>query len=353
MKQIKGHQIPQSFHGVAIAEYAMLLGIIGVVVVASLSLLGESTSNLFLQTSTTVTQTQFNWFTPATTNLGSALAVTGNSSAAGVVHLKGGGYYNLVVDPVTGQPMLQMVNGSSGVNVNVSSVEGSRYNTLGGLMLASKLDQLAQQETDPQLKAYYSQLAKYSYYIGGAEGVMDNVKDVSQASVYLAKIDPATGLYQAYTLGDGLRDINSYQLQLQTLLTNPPANLNAQEFATVMPYAVDVTNIAQNYLNNFQQFISPTGQVTENFGDASMCHSTAVYGGCDLGTPGPGAALADVSNAVSNPPNVHEMLGQTYDSLVSLDQLKINASKVLTDYSVQDVPVVSTFKDAVTVDSHS
>jgi len=357
-------QAPQSGtvpSGVALTEYALLLGLVSLLAFAGLGMLGDTSFNLFAQTGNMLSDMGFGQKLALKNVTTGGLTVTGGSTvfaktaapgSASSLALKGSGYYQMVIDPVTGQPSLKLVDGSSGVNVNVSSVDGSRFNTLGSIMLANKLDQLASQQTDPQLKDYYSQLAKYAYYMGGAEGVMDNVPGISQGNVQAGHYDPVTGTLQTYTLGDGLRDINTYQQQLKDLLANPPANLNAQEFQQVMPYAVDVANIGQNYLNNFKQFISPDGQVTQNFGDPSQCQSTGA-GGCNLGTPGPGASLADASNAVANPPGVHEMSGQSYDSLVPLDQLKINASQVLANYNVKDTPVVTTFTDAQTVDSHS
>lgn len=347
--------------GVAIAEYGILLAMVAVLAVGGLTLLGNANFNLFAQAGNILSELGFGDFTPLKDTSGEQLAVTGAGMAPGTpgstgqsrVYLKGGDYYTMVVDPATGQPSLKMINGATGVSVNVSSVEGSRFNTLGSVMLAKKLEELAQTQTDPNLKGYYGQLAKYAYYMGGAEGVMDNVGEVAWDNVMAGKADPVTGVYQTYTLGDGLRDLFSYQQTLQGLLNNPPVNLDAGEFGQVMPYAVDVTNIAQNYLNNFQQFITPDGEVPQNFGNPSQCNSAAEHGGCDLGTPGPGASLANVDSAVVNPPNVHRMIGVSYDSLVPLDKLKANANQLLANYSVADVPVVATFQDAKIVDART
>ena len=359
MMQPQAPQPERVPRGIALAEYGILLGLVSLLAVAGLTMLGDASFNLVAQTGNILSDMGF----------GQKLALRGNANAGGLastilggaagsgstststLHLTGSGYYQMVIDPQTGQPTLKLIDGSSGVNVNVSSVDGSRFNTLGSIMLASKLDQLAAQQTDPQLKDYYSQLAKYAYYIGGAEGVMDNVSEVAQGNVQTGHYDPVTGTLQTYTLGDGLRDIYAYDQKLKDLMANPPANLNTQEFQQVMPYVVDVTNIGQNYLNNFKQFIGPDGQVTQNFGDPAQCHQTRV-GGCDLGIPGPGASLADASNAVAAPPGSHEMSGMSYDSLVPLDQLKINASRVLVNYDVKNTPVVATFTDARTTDSH-
>jgi len=353
-------QIQARTFGVAVTEYALLLAMIAVLAIGGVSMLGDASHDLFAQVGNEFYKLGFGTFTPLKGSMKAlALQVGGlmngavgapGSIASSKAYLKGGGYYNVVINPATGQPRLKLVNGTSGVNINVSSVEGSRFNTLGSVMLAAKLDTLAEQQTDPQLKDYYAKLARLSYYMGGAEGVMDNVGELAWGNVYPQTLDLATGNIQVYSLGDGLRDLNAYQDQFQALLSNPPANLNAQEFRQVIPYAADSSNIAQNYLNNYQQFLGPNGEVPKNFGDPNQCH---LSGGCDLGTPGPGASLADVSNAVANPAGAHEMLGVSYDSLVPLDRMKTMASQFLANYQAQDTPVASTFEDAKTVDSHA
>lgn len=363
MKQFIVSDEIQAQHGIAIPEYSILLGLVTLLAIGGLTLLGDATQSLFSQSGGTLRGNSM-----ALINQGDASNISGTApyllkkatnfgGAPSTLSLKGGGYLNMAIDPATGQPVLQVVNGSSGVNVNVNSVEGSNYNVLGGVMLANKLDELASQQTDPKVKDYYSSLAKYAYYLGGAEGVMDNVKQVAWENVSKGTWDPKTGMLQTYTLGDGLRDVYSYQQQLQSLLSNPPGDINAQELKQVMPYALDAANIAQNYVNTFDKFIDANGQVKQNFGDPSQCSTQSqamgLPGGCNLGTPSPGAAIANVANAVASPPNGHEMLGIPYDQLVQLSQLKINANKVLAAYDVSDTQVVATFTDARITDTHA
>jgi Flp pilus assembly pilin Flp len=351
--------------GVAIPEYAILLGLVLVLAMGGITMLGDSTKNLLSLTGNTVNRIGGG----SRATVSSALPlITVNASASSASHvvgsssrlasqLKGRGYYNMVIDPTTGQPTLRLVKGSSGVNINVNSVEGSRYNVLGTIMLAKKLDEMAAQKSDSQVKDYYARLAKYAYYLGGAEGVMDNVSQVAWNNVAKGQWDSKTGVYQTYTLGDGLRDVFSYQQQLQVLLTNPPDNLNNQELKQVMPFATDALNIAKNYLNTFDAFIGPNGEVPKNFGDPGQCgaqnQSSGAVGGCNLGNPGPGASLTDASKAVVDPPNGHEMLGISYDALVPLSQLKLNAELLLADHSVTAIPVVATFTAAQAIDVHA
>lgn len=366
MKQFILSDEVQAQRGIAIPEYSILLGLVTILAIGGLSLLGDATQSLFHQSGNTLRGTSMALFNQGDASNTALYGDSKKASAFGdavvggapsTVSLKGTGYLNMTIDPATGQPVLKVVNGSSGVNVNVNSVEGSHYNVLGSMMLANKLDELASQQTDPKVKDYYSNLAKYAYYLGGAEGVMDNVKQVAWANVSKGTWDPKTGVFQTYTLGDGLRDIYSYQNQLQSLLTNPPSYVNAQELKQVMPYATDAANIAQNYVNTFDKFIDSNGQVKQNFGDPGQCtiqsSVAGMPGGCNVGTPSPGASLTDAANAVLSPPNGHEMLGISYDELVPLSQLKINANKVLSAYDVTDTPVIATFTDAKTVDTHS
>jgi Flp pilus assembly pilin Flp len=378
MRHEKNQSANKTFQpGVAVTEYGLLLGLVGLLALTGLSTLGGSTSNLLRMAGDSLGHIgegfwkSFDKSAMETASINSAPSVSSTDtktaavsnirshpgrhttvSVATTIHPAGGGYYNMSVDPTTGQPVLKIVDGSAGVNVNVNSVEGSRYNALGGMMLANKLDELAAAQSDPILKDYYTRLATYAYYLGGAEGVLDNIPEISGAKVMFGYVDVATGSLKTYTMGDGLRDIYNYQQQFRSLLANPPTSADPSEIEAVLPYAADVSNISQQYLNAYQQFITPNGLVPQNFGDPSFC-SASVLGGCGLGVPGPGAALADASKAVTTPTNVHEMVGVSYDALVSLDTLKANADLVLEKYKVQNEPVVATFTDAKTVNAQS
>ncbi len=311
----KAHKKCASRPGVTTTEYCILLGLIALVSVASLKALGISTFGLFQNSSKTLA-------THSTLNLlnGSSPTVQGGSAT---VSLKGNGYYT-IVNNASGQPELQLVDGAQGVATNVSSIDGSKMNTLGTLMLANKLAQLAQAETDPALKNYYGQLAKATYYLGGAEGELDDVPGLDLNAL-------------VYNNGDALRDVLAYSAQLQDLMKNPPAGLGAAQFQEVMPLAADAYNIALNYRNTLSQFINPNGTVA-SFADKTTGAS---------GNGGPGSALTNV-NLTNTGTGTHR---GDYTGLVGYDSLKAAASKILSDNKVESVPVESTLGDAAQVDA--
>jgi Flp pilus assembly pilin Flp len=296
--------------GTTMAEYAMLIGLVGVVSIIGLKALGGSTHQLIAGTGTGL----------KTNNTMSVLKPisTSNSTAP---KLKGTGYYAFVTDSVTGRMTLKMVDGNQGIATNVTSVDGNR-NTLGTLMIANKLQQLADAETDPELQAYYSKMAKLSYYLGGAEGELDDVPDLD--------LDPGV-----YNNGQALKDVVMSSQELQLLLQNPPANLqNTAEYAEVMPLAVEVYNIAQNYKNSLSEFISADGTVV-SFGSSQANTS---------GNGSPGSALASNDLIVGNP-----AIGASFDDLISYNDMRSRASKVLSDNKVESAPVESTLTDATEV----
>lgn len=334
--------------GGTMVEYGILVGLLGVICIEGYMALGQPLQEMLTNVGTH-TQSK-NTLTLLDIHPNGASGPNGTTASSNFAVLKGKGYYNLAIDPATGRPQLKVVDGENGVSVNVSSVDGStgRYNALGSVMLAKKIDKLAEQQTDPDLKSYFQQLAKYSYYLGGAEGAMDNVPRLSNGDLMASRVDGATGKMNTYTLGDGLHDVFNYHTQLQALLKNPPAGVNAQDLTQVMPYALDVSNIAQNYLNNFAKFIEPDGSVPNNFGNPDQCTTKPPYG-CGAGL-GPGASLAYADTVTAESPYLHQMSNIAYDQLMDLDTLKTRADLVLADNRVTNVPVTTTLKDSKTID---
>lgn len=300
--------------GVSLSEYAILLGLVGVLSVAGLKALGVSTSNLFQGSSNTLAshntlslldgQPQ-----PIKTNL-----------AASTGPLPGKGYYGIVSDPANGLPVLQLVNGSQGAATNVSSIDGTKMNTLGTIMLANALDKLASAETDPELQNYYSRLARLSYYLGGAEGELDDV----------------AGLQGYYDNADALRDVLAYKSQLQSLMLQPPPGMDPAAIDAVMPLTANVYNIAQNYANALSKYVKPDGSI-QNF-----------YDGQSTTNGNPGDLLKHIALTAAKP---DIPTGRSYDQLVSYDQMKSLSSQVLAAKNVESVPVVSTLTSATEVDA--
>jgi Flp pilus assembly pilin Flp len=312
MIQFHAFQYRTAKTGVSMAEYAILAGLVGVAGIVALKTFGGSVHNLLGITGQGL----------ETNNTLSVLKAipAGNS---GAVTLKGSGYYRIVTDPATGLPTLKLSAGVNGVPTNVTSVAGN-FNTLGSLMLANKLDQLAQAETDPALKDYYARLAKLSYYLGGAEGELDDVPGLD------LPVDQ-------YTNGHALKDVVSYGQELQQLLNNPPANFQqSRAFKEVMPLAVDVYNIAQNYKNSLNRFIEPDGTILS-------------FGAGPESTSGNGKAGSVLTNSALEAGS--EVNNTHYDNLISYSQMKTRSKQVLSDNKVESVPVESTLTDATVVDA--
>jgi Flp pilus assembly pilin Flp len=298
--------------GVTTAEYALMLGLVGVVGILGLKTFGGSTHQLIAGSgSGLATNNTMNVLAPIPSSLGTPL--------------NGGGYYAFAKDPVTGQMALQLVDGSQGVAANVTSIDGNR-NTLGTLMIANRLYQLAQQENDPVLKDYYAQLAEISYYLGGAEGELDDVPELDQ------NID-------IYNNGQALKDVLDFGKKLETLLNNPPNGFkNSDAFNEIMPLAVEVYNIAQSYKNTLSEYITPEGPVL-SFGGG--VHSVS-------GNGKPGSALnnntLDAGGIVAG-----KRATTSYQDIVPYDQMRKKAAVVLSDHKVESAPVESTLTDATAI----
>jgi hypothetical protein len=135
---------------------------------------------------------------------------------------------------------------------------------------------------------------------------------------------------------------------MTSLLNNPPDGLNQKEFMQVMPYATDVFNISQDYLNTFGKYLRSDGTAKGNFGVESRCQGTT----CPAGLGTPGSALSD-ANKVTMTSRAVTLSHTTYEQLRSPDQVRSAANTVLTDNKVESVPVESTLTDATVVDTHA
>jgi Flp pilus assembly pilin Flp len=314
--------------GVTVAEYAVLLGLVLVLSIGGLKLLGGSISSLLGNASQKSAE-------QGTIKL---LGPTAQSAFASgpTLGLKGSGYYAVKINPATGQPELTLIDGASATSSNVSSIDGSRMNTLGTVMLAKSLEELAAQETNPKLSDYYRQMAKASYYLAGAEGELDQIPGL-EFNVEGSK--DAT-----YTKGDALADIVRYSSQLQGLMNNPPAELSSSDFNKAMPLALNAYNIAHQYQNAFNQFIEKDGKVKQNFVVPQLCVEGS--GVCNTGNGIPGSSLQYASQAISGVSDASNMIKQPYEHFVSYDELRATADGVLAANKVDSLPVVSTIQDA-------
>jgi hypothetical protein len=209
---------------------------------------------------------------------------------------KGTGYYTYKTDPASGKPVLTSAAPS---DIQVAGSNG-HLNTLGSVLIAKQLAQLANAETDPELKAYCEEMARLSFYLGAAEGELDDVPTFNFS-------------YKGYNNGNALQDIYTYHQQILSLMQHPPVGANPEQLQKVLPLAVEVFNIGHNYVNNLSQFISADGKVTSRFtydDDASLT------------------------------------------MLVDYDQVRRMATEILEDYPMASQPVKTTLQDAQGIVQH-
>jgi hypothetical protein len=312
--------------GVSAVEYCVVLGLIVGLSVAGLKLFGSSTANLLSNSNNRLSQHN-------------TLSLLEPSHSNTSLNLPGSGYYVLLRNPKTGETGLKLVDGNQVSETNVTSVDGNRLHTLGSAMISKGLAQLSEKEKDPQLKDYYSKLAELSYYLGGAQGEMDSVLGLDINS---------QNNKGRYTRGDALRDIYQYQKELGALMESPPVNLSSASFNEVMPLVSTVYNIAQKYLNTFDQYIEDDGTVPENFGDPSRCDRS---GSCVVGNGEPGSAIAYV-NQIQRGSGI-DLQNTSYRDLVDLDTLKKVSRELLQDKQVDSELVKSTLINAGEIDQHA
>jgi Flp pilus assembly pilin Flp len=320
---IKHHRHPKNQArtarlGITTAEYALLIGLIGIVSIIGLKNLGFSTHSLFANANTTLAER-------GTLGLLDAPASSGGNSAIA---------YKMATDPATGKIFFQLPGGTESMATNLTSVGGDRLNSLGTTMIGNKLAQLAETETDPELKNYYAKLAELSFYLGGAEGELDDVPGMAPFG-------------DKYTNADALRDIITLGKEMSDLLNNPPANFNQASFNEVMPLAAEVYNIAQNYKNTLSEYIAPDGVTTKTFEPTSMLSKLLpILFPSSSGNGEPGSVLS--KNGIE--PGSIQKSYTPYSSLMSYDQVKNLSAKVLSDHKVQSVPVETTLTNATEID---
>jgi Flp pilus assembly pilin Flp len=308
MGDMKFHQSK----GNTLGEYALLLGLLGVLVVSALQMLGFSVNNL-LGASTQAPQRDAitNYYS---NTLGAKVALT---SAPVLTNSTG-------ANGTSGS-----LSAESAVSTNVTSVEGNNRYTLGTLRLADGLDQMAQQATDPVIKAYYAQLAKLSYYMGANEGELDDFDSYSKGA--------------SYTNADALNDLLSSQAQLQALMNNPPAGVSQADLQKVLPFTQEVDRVASSYKSALQSVIGPAGKVVTQ--TDFIIKEAASPAKCSISTC---QAMLLTPNPARTPSGI------TYDSLVPYEQLKAQVQTTLSNHPISaDPPVMTTLQDATVTNSKS
>lgn len=303
-----------SSFGQGVSEYALIAGTILVVSIPVMFLLGGNLNTLFSHMFSG-NQAQS---IQASAGYAPRQSITAQSS-----YLIGTGYYTTMQDPHTGKMVLVQADP---LTISVAGSNGN-LNTLGTLLLAKKLSKLADAQTDPVTKNYYGQLAQLAYYMGGAEGELDDL--------------PGLGIKDGshYRNGDALQDVYNFQQSLLQLMQNPPPGLNKQELGQVLPLATEVFNIGHMYVNNLSHFMDDNGQVVRSYS----------VNGWGSGTGEPGSGLVSASQTKAEGPP----LGQSYKNLVSYKTLKQESDRLLDEYKITSEPVKITLQDAREIDTHS
>lgn len=316
--------------GNTLSEYGLCIGLLAFTCVVGLKLMGNSMSNSL---------------TELPKNNGVAQMVhldfsgkSQPSKAGGSVKLQGGGYYVQTVDPATGNIEFQLTSGGNGSVTNATSLDGSRWNSVGQFQIAETLIKLAEQQTDPNMRAFIMSLAQKSYYMGAAEGEIDAVQQLQQH-------DPGqpTG---DYGKANGLTDIKRLQQDIIGLLNNPPSGMDKDLLTQVNALSLDVYNIGQSYVNTLKG-VPDNAQYSFNL-------STDTASGVGNGTPG--QALTAVNNQVTPCTDYscgtpQSQGGPRVEDVFTINYLRSVSGQVMQDAGLAPETVVATFTDASTLDS--
>lgn len=291
-----------SYYGQSVVEYGLIIAAIAIIVMLGLSNVGNSLTELFSKSSDALTATSSGVSSSQNNQPGGRPSATSIRDYAKA----GTGYYTVVTDPDTGKPKLMTMT-ESGQPTNITSIDGNQFNALGSTMIANTLRQRAEAETDPELKSYYTKLANNAYYMGAIEGTLDGMSQFSFESQYGNR---TMALY----------DFEWQKSGMKHLIDNPPAGLDEQTYASIMPLAAEVYNIGQHY------------DLTHNY-------STNNNGSIEYRNP------LDVGKNIKGMASINQV--------TTLDELKSISAQVLSDNKVESVPVEVTLTDATLIDKHA
>lgn len=303
-------------------EYGMIIGLFGILTMGALQLLGNSV----IDSLGGVKRSEVPIMRLASLDFGQPVSATVAGGAAGSVPLKGGGYYQVVIDPVTGQPILQLTDSNTGSVTNATSIEGAQWNSLGHFRLAMTLESLAKEQTNPAYASYLDKLANKAYYLGVAEGELDKI--------------PGLNLADMYSRVDAFRDLGRLQGELQALFASPPAGISPAVMQEAAPLVADVHNIAQTYINALDMMGGP--------------NTDFVLTGEDYhaGTGMPGLVLANLDKIelLELDPRYHGMLAE---ETIPLADVKKISQRLLSDNHVDSPLVEATLTNATNLDQQA
>lgn len=316
--------------GVSLPEYCILVVLVGALCVAGLQALGNSAGNLLqgsiqqldIEGTQPLQQSNMKKIAKSAaqqtdTRLASGTALNQSDQAA-------------KNSALTDQPTLQLGTSDSSSGTNVSSSEGQQNmssNTplelADTFKSASKLEEMAKAATDPTIKQYYYDLAKWTYYLAGTEGVLSNVKGLSVN-------DKLVGANRIYTARNALSDMMSYKRDLAQLIKNPPKGVPQSAVDAVKPLTSSTLGIARSYMADNSKFINRNGTVNASINKA-------------LATTNP----TDPAYKFSK---VYET-NRSYAQIVGVKQMRQRVITVLNENPPGAAPVITTINNGISVDS--
>lgn len=305
--------------GNTMAEYGLIGGLVILVALGGLMALGGSIAKIGEQFSTGLAQRKKPLSIAQT---GIVASYAGKNS-----NLPGSEHAIVIHNPNTARPSLEVLNHKNGT-IEVMGIDGTRENTLGTIMLANTFEDLAQEEVDPKSAEYIRKLAEVSYYLGAAQGNVDGVKALTAPQ-------PRDGFYNT---ANALADIHRYHSKMTTLLSSPPTTMGDRTKKVLMPLANEVREISQRYLDNYKSIINQYGHVSY---DASIDSFR--------GDGTPGSSLGKSLKGDFKFGTFYKQV-KSYSDLVSYEEVKAKASRVLSDNKVESVTVETTLTDAQKTD---
>lgn len=338
--------------GQSLQEYAILFGLIGVVGIGSLVAMGGNVQDLFNNSSDVlagrgtggndVNRLTAMLSTPANPNANQTATTTGdwgsiNDGPQDTTGASGSVQYTLQVNSQTGQLEITAQGGQNTTSADggTSAVKTKEQYAFSTIKIANTLDAIAQAELDPASKAYIANLSKMAYYMGMAEGEMDDISAIEE-SFDKQNLD--------YVNGTALRDLINYSGTLDAALKNPPAGLSGNAKSLIMALGQEVSGIGQQYQSNLTQFVDKNGNIITNWSNPENCSPKT--GKC-ASNGEPGDSLVGEKD-----PGYNDIARLSDSSMgdVKFEGIKAAANKLIENGTITKEPVQVTLTDAKTLD---
>ncbi len=274
--------------GNTLTEYGMIAGLVLCVAYGGLKLLGQDVGQLISAPKLHTSQMQD--YVNMQFNVSQSINVAGKNAM-------------MTLNAKTGLPVIR-ISETAAHGTNATSIDGTVKNALKTNAFARRLDALASQITDPALSAWYGQVSRIAHLLAGAEG------DNQGLSALQVKNVKSTGLYAD---GSSFRDIYNYQKELQRLLSQPPPGGNGEQIHMVSQLGVEIWNNAQPFTYAVAAFVKNDGTLD--------------------------------TQALAKSPIGKGMTSDTYDQIVSYNDLQTNISTVAADNSAAGIAGLQTTVD--------